>query len=67
VSTRPRPEEYPTAWSYWTARRVWLRSHGGSIIPSLGFAVFFGALAGFWWMVALIVFALVCHAAARSE
>ncbi len=65
---RPRPEDYPTAWSYWQARRVWLRRHGGSLIGTLAIAIFFGALTGSAvLLVSLIAFALVGTAYARSR
>ena len=28
---KPRTEQYPTAWSYFWAKRAWKRAHGGSI------------------------------------
>jgi len=65
---RPRPEGYPTAWSYWQARRVWLRKHGGYLWTTLAIAIFFGALTGSTvLLLSLIVFALVGTAYARSR
>jgi hypothetical protein len=65
---RPRPEEHPTAWSYWQARRVWLRRHGGSLLSTLAIAVIFGGLSGSVFLTALlIVFALLGTAYARSR
>jgi len=67
-STRPRPEDYPTAWSYWQARRVWLRGHGCSLVGTLAVAVIFGELNGSpVLLLSLIAFALVGTAYARSR
>jgi len=41
----PQPD-YPTAWTYWPARRVWLCRYGGSLIGTLAIAVIFGGLTG---------------------
>jgi hypothetical protein len=65
---RPCPEDYPTAWSYWHARRVWIRSHGGSLIGTLAIAVIFGGLTGSpVLLVSLIAFAVVGTIYARSR
>ncbi len=67
MSTRPRPEDYPTAWSYWQARRVWLRRHGGSLWTTLGLACLFGLWSGsIVLFVLLVVAALAMTAYARS-
>jgi hypothetical protein len=66
--SKPRAEDYPTAWSDWTARRAWLRPRGGSLLPSLGIAIFFGCISGsVVALSALIAFALVMHGMARSS
>jgi hypothetical protein len=68
VSTKPRPEDYPTAWSYWQARRSWVRSHGGDVVGVLAIAVLFGALSGSAIaFVVLVVFAVGAAAFARSR
>lgn len=68
MMARPRPEDYPTAWSYWQARRVWVRRHGGSLIGTLAIAVLFGALSrSALAFGALVVFAVAATAYARSR
>jgi hypothetical protein len=32
---QPHPEDYPTAWSYFWARRAWTRSRGGSLLVTV--------------------------------
>ncbi len=46
MSTRPRPQDYPTAWSYWTASRTWKRRTGGSLITTAALALIVGGLSG---------------------
>jgi hypothetical protein len=68
MSTKPQPEDFPTAWSYWQARRVWVRRHGGSIIGTLAIAVFFGVLSGSATVfIVLSVWAILATAIARSR
>jgi hypothetical protein len=67
-NTRPRPEQYATRAEYSWARKLWKRSHGGSLIGTLAIAVFFGALTGsttLLWL--LVAFAIVAHVIARSR
>ena len=66
--SKPQPQQYPTFWTYFWARRAWKRSHGGSIITTLAIAAFFGAWTGsVALMFLLIAFAIVCTAVARSR
>jgi len=68
MSTRPRPQDYLTWWSYHQAKRVWLRRHGGYLWTTLAIAVFFGVLSGsVVLLILLVVFALVMTAYARSR
>jgi hypothetical protein len=68
MSTKPRPQDYATAWAYWQARRSWVRSHGGSLLAVLAIAFVFGVLTGSAIaFVLLIVFALAATAYARSR
>jgi len=65
---RPQPEHYPTAWSYWQARRAWLRRHGGSLWPSIAIATFFGLASGSQWaLFGLLAFAVGAHMTARRR
>jgi hypothetical protein len=66
--SQPRPEDYRTAGEYFWARRNWKRAHGGSLLALLAIAVVFGAWSGSLASVgALVVFAVVAHAIARSR
>jgi hypothetical protein len=44
--SKPRPQDFPTAWSYWQARRAWVRRHGGSLFGTFAIAITFGVLSG---------------------
>ncbi len=46
MSTRPRPDQYQTAWSYFWAKRAWKRSHGGSLIVNVAVAAIAGGITG---------------------
>lgn len=46
MSTRPRPEDHPTAWSYYVAQRAWKRRTGGSLITTVALALIVGGLSG---------------------
>ncbi len=46
MSTRPRPENYPSAWTYRQARRLWRRRTGGSLITTAALALVVGGLSG---------------------
>ncbi len=68
MSTQPQPEDYPTAWSYWQARRAWVRRHGGSLIGTLALAIGFGLLTGSAVvLVVLVVAAVLGTVYARSR
>lgn len=68
MTSRPRPEDHPTAWAYWQARRTWVRSHGGSLLGTLAIAVVFGLLTGSAVvLIFLLVVALAGTAYARSR
>jgi hypothetical protein len=45
-STRPRPEDSPTWWSYHQASRAWKRRTGGSLITTAALALVVGGLSG---------------------
>ena len=66
--SKPRPQDFPTAWSYWPARRAWVRRHGGSLFGTLAIAVFFGAVSGSAVaLILLVVFAIVGTVWVRSR
>lgn len=46
MSTRPRPQDYPTAWSWWTARERWLQRTGGRLWTTVLLALVVGGLSG---------------------
>jgi TRAP-type C4-dicarboxylate transport system permease large subunit len=46
VTARPRPEDFPTWWSYHQANRVWKRRTGGSLITTAALALIVGGLSG---------------------
>ena len=46
MSTRPRPENFPTAWSYFWASRAWRKRTGGSLITTAALALIVGGLSG---------------------
>ena len=46
MSTRPRPEDYATAWGYLQARRLWRKRTGGSLITTIALALVVGGLSG---------------------
>ncbi len=46
MSTRPRPEDYPTWWSYHQANRLWRKRTGGSLITTAALALVVGGLSG---------------------
>jgi hypothetical protein len=46
-----------TAWSYFTTRRAWKRSHGGSTVGNVAVAVLGGGLTGS--QVAVVAFILL--------
>jgi len=46
MSTRPRPEDFPTWWSYHQANRLWHRRTGGSLITTAALALIVGGLSG---------------------
>ena len=46
MSTRPRPEDYATWWSYHQASRVWRSRTGGSLITTAALALIVGGLSG---------------------
>lgn len=43
---RPQLGDYPTAWSYFHARRAWKRRHGGSMVGNIGVALLAGFITG---------------------
>lgn len=46
MSTRPRPEDYPTWWSYHQANRLWRKRTGGSLVGTVVLALVVGGLSG---------------------
>ncbi len=68
MSTKPKAEDYPSAWSWWQARRVWLRGHGGRAWVTVLLAIVLGAWTGsVVLMVLLVLFAIVGTVYARSR
>jgi hypothetical protein len=45
-NTRPRPQDFPTWWSYHQASRVWKRRTGGSLWTTFLVAAIVGGLSG---------------------
>lgn len=43
---RPRPEDFPTWWSWHQANRVWKRRTGGSLVTTAALALIVGGLSG---------------------
>lgn len=39
MSTRPKPEQFPTWWSYHQAHRLWLRRTGGHLTTTIALAL----------------------------
>jgi hypothetical protein len=54
---RPQPESFPSAWSYFWARRRWKQAHGGSLIGNVAVAAIAGGITGS--QVAVVVFIVV--------
>ncbi len=46
MSTRPRPEQYATWWSWHEANRLWRKRTGGSLSTTAAFALIVGGLSG---------------------
>ncbi|HMD56717.1 MAG TPA: hypothetical protein VKG82_04535 [Solirubrobacteraceae bacterium] len=68
MGSRPYTEDYGTAWSYWQARRAWVRRHGGSLLGTFALAIGFGLLTGSALvLVILVAAALLGTAYARSR
>jgi len=68
MSTHPRPEDYPTAWSYFHASRLWRKRTGGSLIVNMAAAAIAGGIIGS--QVAVVVFialAVVVTLARRGQ
>ena len=45
-NTRPRPQDYPTWWSYHHAARTWKARHGGSLFLNIVVAIIAGGITG---------------------
>ncbi len=54
MASRPQPENYRTGAEYRWARRLWRRSHGGSMIGNVAVAAIAGGITGS--QVAVVVF-----------
>ena len=67
MSTRPRPEEYPTAWSYFWAQSSWKRRHGGSMIGNVAVAAIAGGISGSQIAVVLFIALAVVVTLARRR
>jgi hypothetical protein len=65
MSTRPRPEDYPTAWSYFHPSRLWRKRTGGSLIVNMAVAAVAGGLAGSQLAVVVFIALAVVVAPAR--
>ncbi len=46
MSTRPRPEQYTTWWSWHVANRRWRNSTGGRLSTTAALALIVGGLSG---------------------
>ena len=46
MSTRPRPRDFPTWWSYHQAALLWRKRTGGSLIGTAALALIVGGLSG---------------------
>ena len=46
MSTRSRPEDYPTAWSYFLASRLWRKRTDGWLIVNAAVAAIAGGITG---------------------
>ena len=67
-TARPRSEDFRTRGEYRWARKIWLRSHGGSFVGTLALALFFGGLSGSAVVLMLFVaFAVLGTIIARSR
>jgi len=55
--SRPRQQDFPSAWAWWQARRVWRSFHGGSLLGVLALAFAFGLLTGKAVVLVILVFA----------
>jgi uncharacterized protein (DUF58 family) len=65
---RPQPEDFKAGAEYRSARKLWLRRHGGYLWTTLGLALLFGELTGsVVLLVSLVVFALLGTWYARSQ
>jgi TRAP-type C4-dicarboxylate transport system permease large subunit len=67
VSTRPRPEDFPTWWSYRHAARIWKARHGGSLFLNIVVAVIAGGITGSRVAVVLFVVLAVLVTLARRH
>ena len=68
MSTRPRPDDYPTAWSYLHASRLWRRRTGGSLIVNVAVAAIAGGITGSQLaVVVFIALAVVVTLARRGQ
>ena len=45
-STRPKPQDFPTWWSYHQASRLWRKRTGGWLITTAAIALIVGGLSG---------------------
>lgn len=46
MSTRPRPADYPTWWTYHQASWLWRKRTGGSLVTTTALALVVGGLSG---------------------
>jgi hypothetical protein len=67
LGTRPRPEDYPTWWSYHRAARIWKARHGGSLFLNIVVAIIAGGITGSHVAVVLFVLLAVGVTLARRR
>jgi TRAP-type C4-dicarboxylate transport system permease large subunit len=68
MSTQPHPEDYPTAWSYFHAGRLWRKRTGGSLIVNVAVAAIAGGITGSQLaVVVFIALAVVVTLARRGQ
>jgi hypothetical protein len=63
----PRAVDHPTAWSYWQARRAWVKRHGGPLWSVLLIALVIGVLSGNAYVLLILIAVAFLGAAWRRS